>query len=331
MSRFLVTTAIFVCLATPALAQHQHAEPPPAAAASKAPMPSMPGMQQKSPTADKPPIPAMPGMPGMAPKADMPVEANAQSGKAVPPPEAGNDVPPDAPTDFAADGYFSKADMQAARATLRGEHGGATISKIMVDELEYTRANGEDGYRWNGQAWFGGDINRFVIKSEGDGTKRLDEAEVQALYSRTVGPYTNIQAGLRYDFEPNPSRTYLALGVDALAPYWFELEGMAFVGERGDVLARAEGSYDLLLTQRLALQPRAELNFATKSDAARGRGDGLTDANIGLRLRYEIRREFAPYVGISWQRRFGETAEFARAAGERVESTNFVIGLRAWY
>jgi copper resistance protein B len=273
----------------------------------------------------------MPGMSGMAPRSAVPAEVAEPSAKPVPPPDAGNDIPPDAPTDFVADGYYAKADMDAARATLQREHGGATVSKFMLDELEYTRRRGDDGYRWKGQAWFGGDINRFIVKTEGDGAKRLEDAEVQALYSRAIGPYTNLQAGLRHDFEPNPSRTYLALSVDALAPYWFELEGAAFVGERGDVLARAEGSYDLLLTQRLALQPRAEMNFSTKSDAVRGRGDGLTDADIGLRLRYEIRREFAPYVGVSWQRRFGGTADFARAAGEGDESTNFVLGLRAWY
>ncbi|HWA21941.1 MAG TPA: copper resistance protein B [Caulobacterales bacterium] len=247
------------------------------------------------------------------------------------PPEAGNEIAPDVPGDFAADGYYSKTAMDAARATLRSEHGGATVSKFMLNEFEYARAEGENGYRWNGEAWLGGDINRFVVKTEGEGAEHLDDAEAQALYSRAVGPYTNLQAGLRYDFEPGPSRAYLALGVDALAPYWFELEGAMFIGERGDVLARAEGRYDLLLTQRLALQPRAELNFASKSDASRGRGDGLTDANIGLRLRYEIRREFAPYIGVSWQRSFGETADFARAAGESVEATSFVVGLRAWY
>ncbi len=305
MSRLFVVTAISFCLATPAMAQHQHAEPPSAAA--------------KAATS----APTMPAMPAVKP-AD-------ETAKAVPPPEAGNDIAPDAPGDFAADGFYSKTEMDVARATLRNEHGGVIVSKFMVNELEYSRARGEDGYRWNAEAWLGGDINRFVFKTEGEGAEQLDDAEIQALYSRAIGPYANLQAGVRYDIEPNPSRAYLALGLDALAPYWFEVEGAVFVGERGDILARVEGRYDLLLTQRLALQPRAELNFATKGDAARGRGDGLTDADIGLRLRYEVRREFAPYIGLSWHRRFGETADLARAAGERVEATSFIVGLRAWY
>lgn len=249
----------------------------------------------------------------------------------IPPPDAGNGVPPDAPRDYAADAFFSKADMERSRDTLRREHGGARVSKFMLDQLEYSRIDGENTYRWNGEAWFGGDINRFVLKSEAEGSKNVRDAEVQALYSRAVGPYTDVQAGVRYDIEPSPSRTYLALGVQSLLPYWFEVGGAVFVGESGQVLARAEGSYDFLLTQRIALQPRAELNFASKEDTAIGRGSGLVNAELGLRLRYEIRREFAPYIGVVWNREFGDTADYARVLGEDPESTSVVIGLRTWY
>ena len=250
---------------------------------------------------------------------------------AVDPPEAGNDVPPDAPSEFAADRFFPQGDMNRARGILRDEHGGALTYKIMGDRIEYTSQNGEDGYRWDGEAWFGGDIDRFVLKTEGEGSDDIEGAEVQALYSRAWDHVTDLQIGIRHDIEPNPSRTYLAVGFETLLPYWFEAEGALFVGERGQVLGRLDGSYDFQLTQRLVLQPRAEVNFAAKDDAAIGLGSGLSDAELGLRLRYEIQREFAPYIGVSWERKFGDTADYARAEGERAESTSFVVGLRAWY
>ncbi|MDZ4762641.1 MAG: copper resistance protein B [Alphaproteobacteria bacterium] len=251
--------------------------------------------------------------------------------EAVDPPEAGDDAPPDAPTDFAADAFFPRDEMVRARSILDSEHGGAWQSKIMANILEYQSQNGQDGYRWEGEAWFGGDINRLVIKTEGEGSKDPGNAEVQALYSRAIGPYTDVQLGVRHDIEPRPSRTYLAFGVQSLLPYWFDANAALFVGERGQILGRLEGSYDFLLTQRLALQPRVELNFAAKNDAATGTGSGLSDAELGLRLRYEIRREFAPYIGVEWTRSFGDTANFARATGDRAETTSFVVGLRAWY
>lgn len=278
------------------------------------------------PVQDMPEMGNMSGMEGM----DSMMSATG-SEMAIPPPDAGNGVPPDTPKDYAADAFFPKADMERSREALRREHGGARVSKIMLDELEYSRMDGEDAYRWNGEAWFGGDINRLVLKSEGEGAKKVGDAEVQALYSRAIGPYTDLQAGVRYDIEPNPSRTYMALGIQSLLPYWFEAGGAVFIGQSGQVLARAEGSYDFLLTQRLALQPRAELNFAAKDDPAIGKGSGITDAELGLRLRYEVRREFAPYIGVVWNREFGGTADYTRAAGEDRESTSFVIGLRAWY
>lgn len=313
MNRLALLTALSLGLAGPAVAQHaDHVMPPPATPAQS---PSSAGQKH-----DTMPM-------------KMPAEPPAQdTGEAIPPPDVGNDIPPDPPSEFAADAFYSKSDMDRARGVLRDEHGGLLNSKIMSNLLEYQSRNGRDGYRWEGEGWFGGDINRLVIKSEGEGSRNAIEAgEVQALYSRAVGPYTDIQVGVRHDFEPDPSRTYLAVGFETLLPYWFETQGALFLDERGQVLGRLEGSYDLRLTQRLVLQPRAELNFAAKSDAATGTGSGLSDAELGLRLRYEIQRDFAPYVGVSWERKAGDTADFARAAGQRAESTSFVIGLRAWY
>jgi copper resistance protein B len=222
--------------------------------------------------------------------------------------------------------------MAVARVQLQREHGAATTWKVMANLAEYQARAGADGYRWDGQAWFGGDIHRLVLKSEGEGTRGegVEAAELQALYSRAVGVYTDVQVGIRQDFEPR-ARTYATIGFETLLPYWFDLEGAAFLSNKGELLARLEGLYDLRLTNRLILQPRAELNFAAQDTAATRTGSGLTNAELGLRLRYEIRREFAPYVGISWDRKLGGTADYARANGGDVEATSLVVGVRAFF
>lgn len=244
---------------------------------------------------------------------------------------AGDAPPPPVPGEWYADRSFDPAEMAEVRAAQWRAHGGGRYSQVIIDIAEYRATGDGGGYAWKAEAWYGGDINRLVIKTEGDGRFRgeLDHAEVEALYSRAIDPYWNLQAGLRYDFEP--SRAYAALGVEGLAPYWFELEGALFLSDRGDLFARASGYYDLRVTQRLILQPRAEINLAAQ-DVARDRiGAGLSSAELGLRLRYEIRREVAPYVGIHWKRRFGDTADFARADGRDVSDTSVVAGVRVWF
>ncbi|MEW6449155.1 MAG: copper resistance protein B [Pseudomonadota bacterium] len=238
--------------------------------------------------------------------------------------------PPPPPRDHAADRYYDPAMMEAARVGLKEEHGGSIYSKVMANLAEFQSPG---GYRWDGQAWFGGDINRLVLKSEGSGTRRrgLEEAEIQALYSRAVGVFTDVQAGVRYDFKPNPSRTYATVGVQTIFPYWFEFEGALFLSTKGELLARLEGTYDLLLTQRLILQPRVELNFAAQNSPDINVGSGLSNAELGLRLRYEFRREFAPYIGVSYDQKIGRTADYARAEGEDVRAVKFVTGIRAWF
>ena len=203
----------------------------------------------------------------------------------------------------------------------------------MVKLGEYqSRAGGDDGYRWEGEAWFGGDINRLVIKTEGEGSGRegLGAAEAQGLYSHAISPYFDFQAGVRQDFQPR-ARTYATVGVEGLLPYWFDVEAALFLSDKGELLARAEGSYDLRLTQRWILQPRAELNFAAQDTPETFTGSGLSNAELGLRLRYEIRREFAPYVGVSYDRRFGKTADYFRAIGEKPGETSLVIGIRSFF
>lgn len=223
--------------------------------------------------------------------------------------------------------------MIGSRRDLRNEHGGGTFSQVMVNLAEYQVRDGRDGFRWDGEAWFGGDLDRLVIKSEGEGGfgDGVEDAEVQALYSRTIGPYFNFQAGVRYDFKPNPSRTYATLGFEGLAPYWFDVEGAVFLSDKGDVLGRLEGSYDQRITQRLILQPRVEFNLAAQDVPENGIGSGLSDVELGLRLRYEFKREFAPYVGVSYDRKLGDSARFARADSEDVGGVSLVLGVRTWF
>jgi copper resistance protein B len=213
------------------------------------------------------------------------------------------------------------------------EQGGQIMHQVLFNLAEAQVRDGKDGYRWDGEAWLGGDINRAVVKSEGSGSfgERIEAAEVQVLYSRAIGPYFDLQAGLRHDFAPTPTRTYAAIGVEGLAAYMFDVEAAAFLSTEGEVLGRLEGWYDQRITQRLVLQPRVELNLSAQDVPEIGTGTGLVDAELGLRLRYEIAREFAPYVGISYEAKTGRTADYARAAGKDPTSTSFVAGVRFWF
>lgn len=240
---------------------------------------------------------------------------------------------PPVPTDHAADALYDPAAMARARAAMIAEGGGMTYSQWMLDRLEYRAGKGADGYAWEGEGWIGGDINRFAVKSEGEGAfgGSLERAELQALYSRAIDPWFNLQAGVRQDLGEGPDRSYAVIGIDGLAPYWFEVGAEAFLSNRGDAHLRLEASYDQRLTQRLILQPAAEFNLAAQDVPELGIGAGPSDIELGLRLRYEIAREFAPYVGVNWERKLGDTANYARAAGDRPSATSLVIGLRAWF
>jgi len=234
----------------------------------------------------------------------------------------------------AADAVFGTEPMAAAREELRETHGDMRAYRVGVDQLEVSFRDGREGYAWEDlHFWYGGDINRLWIKSEGEGEfgGSLERAEVQALWSRAISPFFDLQAGVRYDFRPDPERAYLVLGVQGLAPYWFEVDSAVFVSHRGDVTARFEGEYDQRITQRLILQPRVELDFSLQDVPALGIGSGLSSAEAGLRLRYEIVPEFAPYVGVQYERAFGDTARFSRAAGEDGGGWSLMMGVRAWF
>ena len=216
----------------------------------------------------------------------------------------------------AADAIWGRDAMASARAQLARENGGMTTGMILVERLEARIATdgGDDEYLWDAQAWYGGDLNRFVLKTEGEGTfgGAVEDAEIQALYSRAIGPYFDLQAGARFNPEPD-GRTHLVLGVQGLAPYMFHVDAALFLSDRGDLTARVEAEYDQKITQCLILQPRIEAEFSAQDIPAREIGAGVTSIEPGARLRFEIVREFAPYIGLEYEAKLGETAAIARA------------------
>jgi copper resistance protein B len=309
-------------------------QPPPSAS----PMPAH-DMSTMAPAQPAPPANPMPGH-------DM---SNMPQGQAVNP-MAGHDMsamgegPPDPPVAppsaaarsgpaHAADTVVPADQMVEARGIFRDEHGRIRTYRVLIDELEARIQSGRDGYAWDAQAWYGGAINRLWIKTEGEGTfgESPEQAEIQALWSRAIDPWFNVQAGVRYDFRPDPERGYLVLGIQGLAPYWFEVDGALFLSEKGDVSARFEAEYDQRITQRLILQPRIDLDFSLQDVPELGVGSGLSSAGAGLRLRYEFVPEFAPYVGVQYERAFGDTAGFRRAAGREVGGWSLLLGVRTWF
>ena len=234
----------------------------------------------------------------------------------------------------AADAIWGAEAMAPSRENLARENGGMRTGSVFIERLEARIAadGGEDGYVWDAQAFYGGDINRFVLKTEGEGEfgGELEDAEIQALYSRAIGPFFDLQAGVRFDPEPD-TRGHLVVGVQGLAPYMFHVDGALFLSDRGDLTARLEGEYDQRITQRLIVQPRLEVELSAQDIPERGIGAGITKIEPGVRLRYEIEREFAPYIGIEYEAALGGTADIARAVGDDPDGLKVVIGLRAWF
>lgn len=234
----------------------------------------------------------------------------------------------------AADAIWGEEAMARARATLARENGGFRTGMVMIERLEARIAadGGEDAFLWDAQGFFGGDINRFVFKTEGEGEigGSTENAEAQALYSRAIGPFFDLQGGVRIDDAPD-TRAHLVAGLQGLAPYMFEIDAAMFLSTEGDLTARIEGEYDQRITQLLIVQPRIEVEFSAQDIAERGIGSGFTKIEPGVRLRYEFRREFAPYLGIEYEAKVGETADMARAAGEDPDGLKLLFGLRTWF
>lgn len=203
-----------------------------------------------------------------------------------------------------------------------------------IDQLEYRWQDGHDVAAWEGQFRIGNDDHKIALKSEGEfepDADRFESVELQAVYLRRISDFFDAQVGLRQDIEPRPSRTYGVIGISGLAPQWFEVDANFFVSERGDTSARLEAEYDLLITQRVVLEASGEVNIAFSDDRAVGIGAGVSDVEFGLRLRYEIVREFAPYVGINWERKLGTTADLARDDGEDPDVFSVVAGVRMFF
>lgn len=204
--------------------------------------------------------------------------------------------------------------------------------QVLVDELEYVRGKDARGLAWDAQGWIGRDDNRLWVKTEGERTGgRTRDASVQALWSRPVAAFWDFQAGVRHDFGEGARRNWLAVGVQGIAPYWFDVQATAFVAPSGRTAARLKAEYQFVLTQRTFLTPEVEANLYGRSDPKQRVGAGLSDMSVGLRLRHELRREISPYIGVTFNRRFGGTADYARQANERVSERQLVAGVRVWF
>lgn len=245
----------------------------------------------------------------------------------TPPPAAAGSGPP-----RAADAIWGADAMQASREELRRTHGDFPVFWFQGDRLEAQVRRGEDIYLWDIQGYYGGPTERLWFKSEGEGAfgENPEDAEVQALYSKAFAPFWDVQAGIRHDIA-GPDTTHAVIGVQGIAPYMFEIDTALFLSHRGDLTARIEAEIDQRITQRLILQPRIEANLAAQDIPQLGIGAGLDQIEIGARLRYEIRREFAPYIGIEQSWRTGQGADFARARGEAPSATSFIAGIRLWF
>lgn len=238
-------------------------------------------------------------------------------------------VPPDPPQ------HTMGAMSNARMIELMDMDDTATFVKVLVNELEWQRADvgevTENVLAWDAHAWLGGDYNKLWLETEGEHADGETDARNELLWDRIVGRWWSAQVGVRHDAYETSDRTWFAVGIQGLAPQWFEVDATLYIGDQGRTALRTAVEYELLLTQRLILQPQFELNLYGADDPDNGIGSGLSDVELGVRLRYEIRRELAPYVGVEWSRAFGKTADFARAANREADDVRVVAGLRAWF
>lgn len=261
-------------------------------------------------------------------------------------PHAGHREPAD-PGTPTADGESQRSitdeDRAAAFPVLHDSghplHGQSINSFVLFDRFEWRNAE-QTRVGWDARGWVGRDLDRVWFRTEGDvdGERRdgvasgaVHEAQVHVLYGRAVARWWDVVVGLRQDWRPGAAQTWAAVGLQGLAPYFFEVEATAYVGAGGRTQLRFEAEYDLLLTNRLILQPLLELQASGQRDDERALGAGLSSAEGGLRLRYELRREIAPYVGVVWSRSFFGTARYETAAGRPVSRASFAIGARVWF
>jgi copper resistance protein B len=207
-----------------------------------------------------------------------------------------------------------------AMSTLMGMDDTAAVGKVMFDQLELEGDTGGTVPAWDGQAWYGGDYDKVWLKTEGSPDPNNQDASLnELLWDHVLTRWWNLQTGVRYDIGQGPARGWAAFGIQGLAAYWFDVEATLYAGEAGRTAARLRVEHDLLITQRLIMQPEIEANLYGKSDPARDTASGLSDMQLGLRIRYEIRRELAPYLGVAWRRGVG------------ADSLRWVAGFRVWF
>lgn len=207
------------------------------------------------------------------------------------------------------------------------------LATLLVDQLEHRWRDGENSVDWELRGWIGGDTHKFWVNARGSKPVEggVEKAEFQFLYSRMVSEFWDVQAGIRYDVRPQPQTTYAVAGVKGIAPYYFDVTAQAFLSDEGNLSGRIEAEYDVLITQKLILQPLAEINLSAQRVRELDLGRGISNIELGLRLRYEVVKEFAPYVGVSWERKLGETANIARRHGEDPSDLAFLAGVRFWF
>ncbi|MFT3763262.1 MAG: copper resistance protein B [Pseudoxanthomonas sp.] len=357
----IASVVLALAFATPALAQHAPACTPEHAAMGHC---RMPDADPHAPAAqDRPPQPPSACSPEHAAMGHCSLPAKDEAcppehaamghcTPSVPPPAEDADCPPE----HAAMGHctprkatlpeprepipiLTDADRAAAFPPLHGAHthGTSIHSLVLFNRLEAWDTDPGSGQAWEGKAWIGGDVDRLWLRSEGERVHgRTESSDLELLYGRSVNAWWDVVAGVRQDFRPADAQTWAAVGVQGMAPYRFEVAATAYLGESGRTAAKLEVEYDLLLSNRLILQPLLEADFNGKDDPSRRTGSGLATAEFGLRLRYEITRRFAPYVGVAHERAFGSTADYRRAdyrrdEGEDARDTRWVAGVRFWF
>lgn len=206
------------------------------------------------------------------------------------------------------------------------------LTMVLIDQLEVRAADGSTPLVWDAEGWIGKDLDKLWFKTEGEYVDgQADEVEMQALYSHAIAPFWEVQFGWRRDIRPTPNRDWLAFGVKGLSPYYFDIAATVFVGDSGRTSARLQAEYEIMFTQRLILVPDIELNLYSKDDPATETGSGIANVEAGLRLRYEIYREFAPYIGVNWIKLYGQTADYAQENGGSDDSFQLVVGIRGWF
>lgn len=256
-----------------------------------------------------------------------PVDPSPGPTMELPPPEEAGSGPP-----RAADAIWGAEAMVPSRSALKREHGSTVTTWLQADRLEFQARQGHDGLLWDVQGYYGNPTSKLWLKSEGEAAlgDGVEDAEVQALWSKAVAPFWDLQVGVRQDLA-GQTDTHAVVGIQGLAPYLFEVDAALFLSQRGDLTARVEAEVDQRITQKLILQPRVEISLTAQDNPARKQGAGIDRIEAGLRLRYEIVPEFAPYVGIEQGWKLGDSARYARLAGEDPSVTSVVMGIRFWF